>query len=232
MDISIVQTILLSIILLLVGYIVFLQFKNRKMQSRIDSLIYDGNRENLLKSIEELDILKLKKKITGHQFLNEDVESFIFENEKESEIFLHYTKQEEIAKKIVSEGFKFSHSFHKTAENICNDKVDLLYKHHRHKHFGKYVVVISIDKKIYNFYMNETHKLSNALLVEQVLTEIPSYLDENQEIIYTLSNFYVKGYFNYETGKTITNPLFNSRYDSIKFRENIELFKKVVSNRS
>ena len=167
--------------------------------------------------------------MSGVNITSNPIMSFIFDDEQTSEIFVHYTREEETAKKIIREGFKFNHSLYKTSEKVHNDAIDFTFKHHQHKGYGKYIIVISIAKSIYDLYKEETKSLSRFISVEHVLTEINPSQDEDNETIYTLSSNYIKGYLNYETGEIIRNPAFNANFDSPRFKENIERFKKVYS---
>jgi len=65
-----------------------------------------------------------------------------------------------------------------------------------------------------------------ARSVEQVLTEVPPFPDENDEVVYTLSNRFLKGYFNYKDGVITDNPAFDPEYRSPVFDRNLEKIKK------
>lgn len=222
-----ILTIQFVIIVALLIYVIYLHFQLFQKQSVVDKLInkilqFDKSisKEKLLKVIEELDILKLKDKLNRYKFFSENIMKFIFDDEEESLLYLHYTKHEKIAQQIIKEGFRFSHSFYKTTELARNDEIDLVYKHNQHKAFGKFIVVISISKDIYYYYKKETDK-SSQVHVEEILTETDSFLDENNELTHVLSHYFIKGYFNYETGEIVKNPDFNSNYDSVKFKKNL-----------
>ncbi len=216
------------VIFVLLVYIIYLHFQISKKQSIIESIVnkiihFDRNKhkDDLIKLIDELKIYNLTNTVSRNKFLGEDIMQFIFDDENESELFIHYTREEEIAKKILMEGLKFYHSLYKTSEKVHNDEIDLTFKHHQHKGYGNYVIVISIAKTIYDYYKNEINSITRFVSVEQVLMEIPQYINEDNETIYTLSSSFIKGYFNYETGEIVKNPSFNAKYDSPKFRENV-----------
>ncbi|MCF6365935.1 MAG: immunity 53 family protein [Bacteroidales bacterium] len=152
-------------------------------------------------------------------FLNPDIQNFIFENEKNELIFLHYTSEKETADKILKEGFRYQTSFDKTTTLIKNDKIDINYNHLIRKPFGKFVVVISIQKKLhskYNQLVNNAGK--KELKVEEVLSEKPVYEDEFNEKTYTLHHKFIKGYINYSSGQIVKNAEFNSGFDSDLFK--------------
>jgi len=106
---------------------------------------------------------------------------------------------------------------------VFNDKLYLIHRHNEHKQFGEYVIVISISKKIFNHYTQELSKIkAKNIAVEQVLTEVPHYTDDNSEEVYTCPRQFIKGYFNYLDGTIIRNSDFNSNYTSKKFEENLK----------
>jgi hypothetical protein len=140
--------------------------------------------------------------------------------------FVHYTKGSSTAQKIAREGFKFAISFHKTAEPISTDQIDLIYKHNLRKYFGNYIIVICISRGIYDFYEGELNKIDQTNTnIEQILTESPAVLDENKDEVYTLPKEFVKGYLNYESGEITDNPFYNPDYDSQAFRRNLQKVK-------
>ena len=138
--------------------------------------------------------------------------------------YSHRTDNEEIAIKILENGFKFTESFHKTTDIVIDNPVNINYWRILRKAYGRYVVVIGFSKKVLEYY--ETilmEKLNiNYVEVQQILTEIEPEQDENSEEIYTLSKQFVKGYFNEETEKTVYNPHFNPEYKSPVFISNID----------
>jgi hypothetical protein len=166
--------------------------------------------------------------VTKDKLLDKRVRNFLFENDKQIKLFLHYTSRQDIANKILKEGFKFVNSFYKTAEYIYNDDLYLVHRHHEHKQYGKYVIVISIAKETYDHYSEELSKIrAKNISVEQILTKTPPYKDENQDDIYTFPRQFIKGYFNYIDGDITPNPDFDLAYHSEVFNENIEILKEI-----
>jgi hypothetical protein len=222
-----------GIILILFIYIFYLRFLLFKKQNLIESIVSkiihynkSKNKDELVKLIQVLNSNNLTSSISSSNIISEDIIKFIFDDELTSELYIHYTGEELTANKIIDEGFKFRHSLYKTSEKVQNDEIDLTFKHHQHKGYGKFVIVISIAKTIYEYYQNEINYMSRFVSVENVLTETTSYQDENEETIFTLSKSFVKGYFNYETGEIVRNPSFNASYNIPVFQENVEKFRK------
>lgn len=155
-----------------------------------------------------------------------DSVDFIMENDGNLFCFIHYTKDESVAKQILDEGFKYVDSFHHTALEIFNDKSDMNYKHSMYKYYGKYILVINISKDIYNFYGDCLKKDSKIKYhIENILTEHAPTLNENNEMVYILPSQFVKGYINHETGEIVLNPKFDPNYNPKIFSENLKLNK-------
>ncbi|NOZ48294.1 MAG: hypothetical protein GXO79_16190 [Chlorobi bacterium] len=216
------------IILLLFFYIIYLQYKlhkNNKLVISLKKLIEvkkQYSKEDFKKILKQIADFNFNLIIPKDKILENKIYDYIFENEKETIIFLHYTKDREVAELIVKNGFKYRNSFYKTAENVYNDKVDFLNKHMRHKHFGKFVIILSIAKRTYNYYLNEINKGDNQkLLIEHVLSLEKVVKNDNEDNIYTIPTQFVKGYLNYETGEIQNNLNFDYNFDSEMFKRNI-----------
>ena len=219
------------LIILLFIYVIFLHYrlnkKNSLLKSYIEKIIKNESnldKKDILKFLENLKNPEFSGIVTKDKLLNEKILKFLFENDSETKLFLHYTATEEVAQKILKEGFKFVNSFYKTAEFIFNDNLYLVHRHNEHKQFGHYVIAICISKKTYNHYTRELNKIDTKnIAVEQILTEVPSYTDENSEEIYTFPKQFIKGYFNYIDGSIKKNPDFDYNYKSDIFDENLKL---------
>lgn len=221
------------VLVILVSYVLFLHYQLNKKNQLIETMVgkltkleKEWNTEQVLNLLEKLRQLSAETTIKRDKLFEEPVMKFLFGNENDSKIFVHYTKDESIAKKIFDDGFKFVDSFEKTVEQVINDSVDLTYKHNVRKYYGKYIIVICISNAIYSHYDEELKKLNKQnLQIEQVLTEIPSCFNDNQDEIFTLSKHFIKGYVNYETGALEYNPRFNPSFNSPIFNENLNRLK-------
>lgn len=224
------DTLEVFLFILLFVYIVYLQLqltrKNNILKSVYDKIDKPNSKlkkDDIIRFLENIKNPNYSGVVTKDKLLDKKISNFIFNNESEVNLFLHYTTSEKVAKKIINEGFKFVHSFYKTAEYIYNDELYLVHRHHEHKQFGNYVIVICISKELYKHYTQEINKLkSKNIAVEQILTETPSYLDENSEEVYILPKQYIKGYFNYTDGAITKNPDFNYKYNSDIFETNLQ----------
>ncbi|OFX88853.1 MAG: hypothetical protein A2W99_05135 [Bacteroidetes bacterium GWF2_33_16] len=215
----------LFLIIILLVYILYLQLRLAKKNHILESYIsrLQKKEEEWSKSESSDYIDNFNKKSLKDKFLNDDIYEFLFGDKEDVKIYLHYTRTKAVANEILDGGFKFVNSFYKTAELVFNDKLYLIHRHNEHKQFGEYVIVISISKKIFNHYTQELSKIkAKNIAVEQVLTEVPHYTDDNSEEVYTCPRQFIKGYFNYLDGTIIRNSDFNSNYTSKKFEENLK----------
>lgn len=202
------------IVFALICYIVFIHVqlnkKNRLIEVMVEKLgkiEKDWDTNHVLTLLEKYRVQQSETFISHNRLFDEPVLKFIFSNEDDSKIFLHYTKDEITAKKISKEGLLFTDSFEKTVEQVINDSVDLNYKHNIRKYYGKYVVVICIPNEVYNHYNEELKLLDKTnSQPEKVLSDIPSFFNDNDDEVFTLSKSFIKGFINYETGLTTNNP--------------------------
>lgn len=214
---------------ILLCYVIYLHYQlNKKnnlielMVGKITKLEKEWDTAHVLNLLEKLRQLSNESIVKRDKLFEEPIMKFLFANDNDSKIFVHYTKDETVAKKIFEDGFMFVDSFEKTVEQIINDSVDLTYKHNIRKYYGKYIIVICISNDIYNHYDTELKRLDkHNIQVEQVLTEYPSCFNENKDEVFTLSKHYIKGFVNYETGAMEYNPKFNPYFKTPAFEENL-----------
>ncbi len=218
------------IIVLLFAYIIYLQLQLSKKNFLIRSYLDQFGKQksklaktDIIRFLENLKNPGYSGVVTKDKLLDNKFSNFLFENDTEIKLFLHYTAKENVAKTIIKEGFKFVNSFYKTAEYIYNDELYLIHRHHEHKQYGDYVIVICISKDKYNSYSEELARLrAKNIAVEQILTESPPIIDENSDEVYILPNQFIKGYFNYIEGTIVENPDFDINYHSETFNKNLK----------
>ncbi len=167
-------------------------------------------------------IIKIEAVAKTPGFFEPDPMNFIFEDENNRLIFIHYTKDEIIAQKIIKEGFRYTETFYNTAEQVVNDKLDLMYKHNMYKYYGNYVIIIAISRNTFTHYANEVKSRGINVYIENIFSEIPPTLNENDDKVYTLPNKFVKGYINYESGAMVLNAHFDPNYNPPIFEKNLE----------
>ena len=226
--------ILLFVFLIVVIAFLYLELRKRNLfiQTIIEKLnIQDkeSEKEEVIRILSKLQMGDLAKLITKDNFFSEKIRDCIFEGSGDKKLFMHYTQEESIANKIIKEGFRFTYSFYKTADVFSEDKLDLIYKHNRNRYYGKFVVIISISNKIYDYYsegLKETQ--SPGVVVEQILTEMPPFLNEDEDVVFTLSNKFLKGFFNYETEQIVPNPEYNPDFNTDVFERNLNKIKALT----
>jgi len=211
-------------------YIIFLHIQLSKKNFYIKSYLQkqgitedNYEKKDISRLLERLRNPEYKGTMTKDKMLDREFSQFLFEDYNSVKLFLHYTSKKSIADKIIHEGFKFANSFYKTAVSIYNDELFLIHRHHEHKQYGNYVIVISISKALYNQYAKALSK-TNAknIAVEQILTEHEPLTDENADDLYIFPKQFIKGYFNYIEGTIVKNPDFDFNYSSPQFEENLK----------
>jgi hypothetical protein len=224
---------LIIVIILLLGYIIFLNIRLAKKNLFIESTVrrlagieQNWSPEEMMRFLSEIKKASHYGSFFTDKLFEEKPMGFLLEDENNSKIYIHYTKDEADARNIIREGFRFADSFYKTALPVTHDRLDLLIKHNGRKSFGNYMVIICISEKIFHHYSGELDKKGlKGVAVENVLTVTQPFRNENADIIYQLSNKFIKGYINHQTGEIISNPDYNPLYDSALFVQNLELFK-------
>ncbi len=218
----------------LVVYIIFLHTRLTKKNIFIESTVkklsgIDKSRsmEEMVAFMKELQKISQFSEYFTDKLLDESSVNFIFGNGKEAKTYIHYTKEENVATRILKEGFKFVDSFYKTALPVSGDKLDITVKHNSRKYYGDYLIVISISTDIVNHYSQELKEagIKNCSF-ENILTETPQVITENADIEYLLPNKFIKGYVNHRTGEITQNPEFDPFYNSPAFMRNIDIRKK------
>jgi len=143
--------------------------------------------------------------------LTDELSTFILPENDRIEMFSHRTFSQEVADKILEEGFKFRDSFQKTTDQIINDLVYIRYWDGLRKHYGPYIVIIAFSKSVYT---KITDKLNSKFEIQQALSTITDTgTDEDlEDCMYLLPKQYVKGYINRENGEMSKNDDFNPDY--------------------
>jgi hypothetical protein len=219
------ELIIIAILIVYSGYLqLMLHRKNVYIESLLQKQFNSPNaisREELEEIIRKFQGFPYETLVKPTMLFEPKVQGFIFEGEKDHCLYIHYTKDREIADKIFTEGFRFAESFYKTAESITNDKLDFVYKHSLRRHFGNIVIIIAIGNVVYNKYAKEIAKLNKPVNVEQILSIASPQLNENLDEVYLLPAQYIKGYVNSETGEVYPNSNFNPNFDSPNFSTNL-----------
>lgn len=225
-------------IVLLLGYIIYLHIKLAKKKIFIESTVKrlsgiekNWSAEEMMRFLHEIRKISHYSSFFTDKLFEDKPLGFLLESNKNTRIYIHYTKHEDDARSIINEGFLFADSFYKTALPISDDRLDLLIKHNGRKSFGDYLVILCLSDSIFNHYSGELDRLGlKGYFVENILTDTLPFRNENADIVYSLSNKFVKGYINHQTGEITVNPDFNPLYDSPAFENNLEHLRDKPSN--
>ena len=220
---------LIFIIVILIGYVVYLQFEiadNRTIIEELRKTIRDVTASFVKKdTIETVE----NEIIDNNKLLDKETLKFIFDGESKVLLYMHFTREEEIAKTILSEGFLFENTLYKTTEQIRNDSTELAYKYYLRKHYGKNIIILGIAADLWKTYEAEIKKEGvKGILTEHLFVLKPPVPDEDKKLIYVLPSQFVKGFVNYETGIIVRNPSYNPYFNSPQFRKNLESYKTKV----
>jgi hypothetical protein len=227
------ETLYLIIIGILIIYIIFLQIQMVKKNVFIESTFKRFNGiekefkiEELSKFREEIKKLNYYSSFFNEKLFEEKQLNYLFEKVNDSKTYIHYTKDENDAISILTNGFRFVDTFYKTALPITNDKLDLIVKHNSRKYYGEYIIIISVSNNVISKYSSDARKAGIINFnIENIITQGPAQRNENSDLVFILPNKFIKGYINHVTGEIIDNPEFNPEYFSIEFDENIRKFK-------
>lgn len=227
------QIILLILIISLIIYSIYLQIQLTKKNVFIETTVKrlsliekSRSMEEMMAFLREVQTLSQYSQYFNDKLLEKDSLDFIYDNIKDTKVYIHYTRDEADAKSILSDGFRFANSFYKTALPVSKDQLDLKIKHNNRKYFGDYLIVIGISNDITNYYSLELEKAGiNSHTFENILTEVPPSRNENSDHIYQLTSQFIKGFINLRTGEIVRNPLFDPYYNSPAFQKNIDLLK-------
>jgi hypothetical protein len=209
------MTILLTIVIILLAcYVVYLHVLLDKRNMHI--LRIEEGMRGLKSSWNEkiFHFLHSEHAVVSKQIDDNRFRDFLFENEKMINIYIHYTREREVAEKIMNDGFFFESSLYKTTEIITNDRTELLYKHYLRKQYGENVVVLCISKDLYKKCQEKIKKhLDSKKNFPEHLLSKPVRLVEEDMKGFILPTQYVKGFFNYASGETVMNSKFNPNFD-------------------
>jgi hypothetical protein len=230
-----IDILLIILIVLLVGYVIYLHIQLAKKNLFIESTVKrlsgiekSWSPEEMNRFLHEIRRIQHYSGYFNDKLFEEKPMNFLLENKSDSKIYIHYTKEENVAKTIMDEGFRYADSFYKTALPVTNDKLDLLIKHNNRKSFGNYLLILCLSDRIIDHYTSELDKHGlKGVAVENILTETSPSINENSDTLYLLPNKYVKGFINHQTGEIAANPDFNPSYDSPAFEKNIDRLIKL-----
>lgn len=129
-------------------------------------------------------------------------------------VFLHNTKEKEIADKILKDGFIFENQLpHSTDRVNPGEPIEISYFLFQRKDYGIYSIIIAIPKPVYELYVQ--YSILYEIGLEEVLTITPPRLSDNDELLFTISPKHISGYFNTHTGELVNNEAYDSGYNNL-----------------
>ena len=134
-------------------------------------------------------------------------------NFKDCYFFLHNTKEFSVVENIMNKGFVFESQLPNSTDRVNpNEPIEVTYFLFQRKDYGFYTIIIAIPKNIYEVYSTVSNNADVS--IEDALTITEPYLNENDELVYTVSPKHILGYFNIKTTEFIQNrnwdPFFNN----------------------
>lgn len=133
-------------------------------------------------------------------------------------VFLHNTRDADIAENIIREGFVFENQLaHSTDRVNVSEQIETTYFLFQRKDYGPYTIVIAIPKKTYNLYTSYSNQFE--IPVEELISKTEPYMGENDEFIYVMPPQHIAGYFDNISGDFIRNHRFNTSYISYRDRD-------------
>jgi hypothetical protein len=134
---------------------------------------------------------------------------------KDCTFFLHNTKDLNIAKKILQEGYIFENKLPRSTDRVNPDEpVEINYFLLKRKDYGSYTIIIAIPNSTYELYATISN--NNEVSIEEIMTITVPYSSDNDELIYTLSPKHVLGYFDIKNSEFFMNEQWDPEFSNIR----------------
>jgi hypothetical protein len=152
-----------------------------------------------------------------------DILASVLKDYKECCFFLHNTREFNIVDRILKDGFIFENQLHHSTDRVNPEEpIEITYFLFHRKDYGMFTIIIAIPCIIFDSYAAIAMK--NNTGIEEVLTTSEPCYSENDELVYTLSQKHVLGYFNNKTSEFYQNPSWDRFYNNNRFtKEEINL---------
>ncbi len=130
-------------------------------------------------------------------------------------IFLHNTKKEPVAKRILLDGFIYESQLSNTTDRVNPlETIEISYFFFQRKDYGEYTLVIAINKSVYDLYLLLSKK--NGISLEEVMSAHKPYYGDNDELVFTLPKEHILGYFDGNRNLLIKNPGWDPGFANVK----------------
>ncbi|MEE4114572.1 MAG: hypothetical protein V2I37_00270 [Marinilabiliaceae bacterium] len=146
--------------------------------------------------------------------------SGLLSRDKTNIVLLHNTDSLARAKAILKNGFRYESQLTYSTDRINPlDTVEINYFLVERKEYGDFTIIIEISKQIINKYSAIAEVEGSS--IEELISIDQPFLSENDEYIYTLPHYYIKGILNNKTGEVLLNPVFDPDFDSPDYLGNL-----------
>jgi len=196
------------LIIVLIQFILILKY--RKLFKKLSLAFFKNEKLRFTKLVERIIF---SRELYTSRASDEAVElifNFIKDISDEARVFIHVTKEKEIAESILSEGFKYSDSLSKSSEEVTANIIDLKYKLQIYKNYGKYVIIICVPRKISQENIKKEVKMDKDIFVEYGISEY----NLSTDLSYKLPSKYIRAYIDTEKMKIVENELFKNDYET------------------
>ena len=144
----------------------------------------------------------------------------LLSQDKSNIILLHNTNTLSRAKAILKHGFRYESQLTYSTDRINpSDPVEINYFLVERKEYGDYTIIIEISKKVINKYTDLAEATGKT--IEEILSIDEPVMSDNDEYIFTISHYYIKGIFNNKTGEVLLNSVFDPDFESTLYLDNI-----------
>ncbi len=130
-------------------------------------------------------------------------------------VFLHNTREREIADKILAEGFLFENQLSHTSDRVNpGEPIEIAYFLFQRKDYGPYTVVIAIPRSVYTIYTRYSNQLGKS--IEDLMSREKPHISDNDELVYRLPPEHIAGHYNNDTLEFTGNPGYDPGYISCR----------------
>lgn len=135
-------------------------------------------------------------------------------------VFLHNTKERQIADKILCEGFVFENQLSHTSDRVNPvEQIEIDYFLFLRKEYGPYTIIIAIPRSVFSLYTKHSNQLNVS--IEELMSRKEPLMSENDEPVFCLPPEHIAGHFNNDTSEFSENPIYNSGYIYCRDQNNL-----------
>jgi hypothetical protein len=153
-----------------------------------------------------------------------DILASVLKDYKECYFYLHNTREFNIVERILKDGFIFENQLHHSTDRVNPEEpIEITYFLFHRKDYGMFTVIIAIPSMIFESYSAISKKID--VEIEEVLSTSEPYYSENEELVYTLSQKHILGYFNNKTSQFYQNPSWDRFFYNTRLNTEVKNLK-------